>query len=75
MYIIVNKTLGTEIKYQGNFPYDILIEMLESGNDLIVISTYSNTIKVPYLDEESYNYGETKSGKNWMFRDFNIPKF
>ena len=70
MYIVINKTKNTETKYKGNFPYNTLVDLLENGDDLIVVSTYSNTIKVPYLDEDSHNYNETKSCKDWAFKDY-----
>ena len=46
MYIIINKTKQTYIKYDGSWP-DLTTE-LERGDRIIVISLYSNTIKVPY---------------------------
>ena len=45
--------------------------MLEKGDDLIIISTYSNTIKIPYLEPGTNNYGETKSSLDWAFKDYN----
>jgi hypothetical protein len=70
MYIVINRTTRTNTNYLGTFPYDELIELLENDNDIIVMSKYSNTIKVPYLDTDSYNYGETKSNHNWTFKDY-----
>jgi hypothetical protein len=72
MYIVINRTKGTEIKYKGSFPYSLVVDLLENGDDLIVISTYSNTIKVPYLEEDGNNYGETKSHKDWAFKDYDF---
>ena len=39
---------------------DFINKMLDEGNKLIVVSSYSNTIKVPFKDE----YG------NWEFTEF-----
>lgn len=71
MYTIINNTTRKNTKVEGNFPSDLIVEMLEKGDDLIIISTYSNTIKIPYLEPDSNNYGETKSSKDWAFKDYN----
>ena len=47
MYTIINKTKGKEFKLTGNWPSDIIEYMLNNGDDIIVISSYSNTIKIP----------------------------
>lgn len=60
MYIIVNKTKNTIVNYSGNFPD--LDEYLEQGDLIIVISTYSNTIKVP-MQTTSY----------WEWIDYKLP--
>jgi hypothetical protein len=48
MYIIHNKTKQTFSKYEGCWPSELLEKQLEKGDRVIVISLYSNTIKVPY---------------------------
>jgi hypothetical protein len=63
MYLIINKTKNTNIKCVGNFPGNMLEEWLNEGDKIIVISTYSNTIKVPY---SVYSNGETE----WEYEDF-----
>jgi hypothetical protein len=63
MYIVINRTKRTETKYKGSFPYSLLVDLLENGDDLIVISTYSNTIKVPY-------YIEHNGVKEWEWESF-----
>jgi hypothetical protein len=60
MYYIINKTRKESYTHQGNFPYGFLKKMLEEGDNLIVISSYSNTIKVPMKDEYD----------DWVFQDF-----
>ena len=69
MYLIINKTNNTNTQVFGAFPIVLLNRLLEEGNDLIVISTYSNTIKVPFIDKEFQSY-ETKSGYEWGFKDY-----
>lgn len=69
MYIIINRTTKEETFIKGGFPYDHIVELLEDDNDVVIISLYSNTIQTPYLDLESNNYNETKSGHDWSFRD------
>ena len=47
MYTVINKTQRKEFKFTGSWPDDIIEYMLNNGDDIIVISTYSNTIKIP----------------------------
>ena len=47
MYIIINNTKKTKEQYEGNFPQKHIESLLENNNDIIVISKYSNTIKIP----------------------------
>lgn len=61
MYIIINKTQGTTVHYSGTWPdFD---EVLDRGDKIIVISTYTDTIKVPYKQELN---GVTE----WHWEDF-----
>jgi hypothetical protein len=46
MYTIINKTQRKNFKFT-DWPDDIIEYMLNNGDDIIVISTYSNTIKIP----------------------------
>ena len=48
MYILLNKTTKETDQYY-NLPD--LTQLLVNGNDLILISLYSNTIKFPFLEE------------------------
>jgi len=63
MYIIINKTRKTCKSQKGNFPN--LDKWLDKGDKIIIISLYSNTIKVPYFIE--YN-----DIKEWEWEDFSI---
>ncbi len=49
MYIIINKTKQSCIRHEGSFPN--VDKELDRGDRVIVISLYSNTIKVPYKVE------------------------
>ena len=69
MYIIINNTTNTKTSVEGNFPSTYLEDRLEQGDDLIVISHYSNTIKVPFINEEYGSY-DTKSGFEWGYKEY-----
>jgi len=51
MYIIHNKTKGTATQVFGNFP-DLTIE-LNNGDKIIVVSTYTDTVKIPYSEDHN----------------------
>ena len=61
MYLIINKTKQSITKHTGSFP-DV-DSLLEKGDRIIIISTYSNTIKVPYFIEYC-------GIKEWEWEDF-----
>jgi hypothetical protein len=63
MYIIINKTRKTCDRHTGSFPN--LDKLLNKGNRIIIISLYSNTIKVPYFVD--YN-----GIKEWDWEDFSL---
>jgi len=63
MYIIINKTKQSCIKTTGHFPN--LDKELDEGDRIIIISLYSNTIKVPYNVE--YN-----GVKEWEWEDYPV---
>ena len=66
MYIIHNNTKQTVYHHEGSWPVDELEEQLNKGDKVIVISLYSNKIKVP--NKVEYN------GKVWWEWD-NFPLF
>lgn len=47
MYYILNQTQKNFITHKGDWPEEHLQDLLKKGDKIIVISTYSNTIKVP----------------------------
>ena len=57
MYIVINKTTNSEIIIEGCWPDEELLEMVKNGEEVIVYSTYSETVKIISLGEPDY-YGE-----------------
>ena len=47
MYTIINRTNGSCLYFKGNFPAAFIEERLNNGEKIIVISSYSHTVKVP----------------------------
>jgi len=66
MYKIINKTQNRTSLIEGNFPGEYLAQLLNRGEKLIVISTYSNTIKVPYSTE-------LNGIIQWEYEDYPLP--
>ena len=60
MYLIINKTEKNTTTHEGDFPENLVEDLLKRNNDIIVISLYSNTIKVPVKipDALSYRIGD-----------------
>ena len=52
--------------YEGDWPYSFLQKELEAGKDLVVVSTYSDTIKVPFFVKD----WQAMRVDKWEFRDF-----
>lgn len=70
MYIIINRTKNTSFSYMGGWPSRTLEDLLKDGNDIIVISHYSNTIKLPVYVGNLYNIpGELE----YDWKDYKIP--
>ena len=63
MYTIINKTKRTRTIVKGYFPD--LDKELNEGDKIIIISTYSNVIKVPYsVIDNGITY--------WEWHDFEL---
>lgn len=64
MYIILNKSKRTTSTHVGDWPGDYLEGLLNENQEVIVISLYSNTIKVPhylkFCGEEWWEWGDYK---------------
>ena len=67
MYIIINKTTNKTEQLEGNYPSTYVKALLDRGDDIIIISLYSNTIKIPYSYKE---YGITF----WDNKEYSLPK-
>jgi len=61
MYILINKTTNTTTNHTNLPDVD---DLLNEGHDIIMISTYSNTVKIPYVEECN---GITE----WWWKDYN----
>lgn len=67
MYIVINKTKNTTTTHIGDFPKEFVENLLNSSHTILVISLYSNTIKIPYLNK----HWDDESG--WSWREFDLP--
>ena len=65
MYYIVNKTVGVTARVEDGWPSDIIDMLLKAKQSIIVISTYSNTIKT--FTGQLDHYGE------WDCAEFELP--
>lgn len=65
MYYIINRTTNITTKVSGGWPD--LDPLLNLGDDIIVISTYSNTIKVPFIESVEYNVNV------WEWKEYRLP--
>lgn len=79
MYIIVNNTNNSFSKYEGSWPMEYIEDLLDKNNDIIVISLYSNTIKVPVGFDilngiKEYNWKEFKLPINAIAHYANLKK-
>ena len=53
MYIIKFASIqDQDVIIKGGYPYNYILEQLIAGKQLVVISTYSDTIKVPLLGDD-----------------------
>ena len=71
MYKIINETQRKTFIYFGNYPPK-LDEMIENGDDLIIISTYSNTIKIPTIRPKNDNIEYSENG--WAYDEYQFDK-
>ena len=67
MYIIVNNTKNSFSKYEGSWPMEYIDGLLDKNNDIIVISLYSNTIKVPD------GFDVLNGIKEYNWKEFKLP--
>lgn len=69
MYIVINSTKNTRSIVKGNFP-DVE-QLLNSGDKIVIVSKYSNTLKVPRIGHNTNDYGDII----WTWDDFNLSLF
>jgi hypothetical protein len=69
MYIIINNTTRERLTYEGFFPGNYLNDLLNKGDDVIVMSLYSNTIKVPSKSDDIDN--DTLEPM-WDWKDYSL---
>jgi hypothetical protein len=67
MYLIINKTTKETLSHKGNWPYSYVESLLDKDDDFIVISLYSNTVKIPC------GYKELNSIKDYQWKEFPLP--
>lgn len=72
MYYIINKTTKQTLT-STTWDDDLINNLLDDDMDIIVVSTYSNTIKIPYVDTELHNHGLTRSGYEWSWKEYPLP--
>jgi len=53
VYQVINRTANKIVNYKSVWPEGLLSILLEQGMDVIVISKYNKTIKVPVKVEEN----------------------
>jgi hypothetical protein len=66
MYYVINQTQKTCTIHSGGFPN--VDKLLDNGDKIIIISTYSSTIKVPYQIED-------RGSMEWEWEDFSYKAF
>jgi hypothetical protein len=69
MYIIVNNTTKERLTHEGFFPGNYLNDLLNKGNDVIVMSLYSNTIKIP---SKSNDIDNDTLEPMWDWKDYSL---
>ena len=67
-YYIINRTTGSTAAHKGSWPGSALDTLIGLGNDIIVVSTYSNTIKIP---TDQFETTEGDMSYNW--KEYKLP--
>jgi hypothetical protein len=64
MYLVINKTRNAIYSLEGNWNSTLIHDLLDTGNDIIVISLYSHTVKLPTeKDEDGW----------WQWHEYDLP--
>lgn len=67
MYKILNRTTGTVTNVEGNWPDALVTKLLNENNDIIVISLYSNTVKIPFEIN-----GINTNDRDWDWKEYKM---
>jgi hypothetical protein len=72
MYYIINRTTNQTTTHFGDWPN--LNEQLTNGEDIIVVSLYSNTIKTPYMENDCWEWKDYNASFLLQEEDDDYPK-
>jgi hypothetical protein len=75
MYVIINNSTKKTWNVEGTFPSTFIERMLDEGDDVFVISFYSNTIKFPYCVRGACSWGNEHFPGEWDYREEKIDIF
>ena len=67
MYKILNRTTGKVTNVEGNWPDTLVTQLLTENNDIIVISLYSNTVKIPVEIN-----GINTNDRDWDWKEYRM---
>ena len=67
MYKILNRATGIVTNVEGNWPDTLVTQLLTENNDIIVISLYSNTVKIPFEI-----VGNTTNDRDWDWKEYRM---
>lgn len=66
MYLIINKTKNKTVTHEGSYPLMYIEELLDNEQDIIIISLYSNTVKIPC------GFDTINGIKRYEWKEYNI---
>lgn len=67
MYKILNRTTGKVTNVEGNWPDTLVTQLLNENNDIIVISLYLNTVKIPFEIN-----GINTNDRDWDWKEYKM---
>jgi hypothetical protein len=75
MYIVINVTTKKTSNIEGSFPSSFIEQMLNKGEEVLVLSFYSNTIKFPYCVRQASSWDDENYPAEWDYREEKIDIF